>query len=57
MCEYTGEVDQEGNLCGEGKAFCETNSSRMKGTFFDNKEHGIGKSLCLNNVLNFVQLR
>ena len=52
---YSGEVDQDDNLCGHGIAVFKdpdgTNDT-FEGTFSDNERHGIGKALCINLLSN-----
>ena len=44
---YTGEVNQEGAVCGEGSAFQkEIPENKLRGTFLDGMNHGISKSIC-----------
>ena len=41
-CDYSGELDQDGNACGHGLAVCKTDQSkRWEGTWLKNKTHGI----------------
>ena len=44
MCEYQGEIDEDGNATGYGEAFNKMNK-RMKysGTWYNNLMHGICK--------------
>ena len=41
---YFGEVDQQGNACGEGKAIIDY--QEVYGTFYDDWPHGICTSYC-----------
>ena len=42
MCDYIGELDQNGEACGAGIATEPDNPSRKyEATFMDNKIHGI----------------
>ena len=42
MCDYIGELDQNGEACGAGIATESDNPSRKyEATFMDNKIHGI----------------
>ena len=43
---YTGEVDKNGKLCGYGVATrIDAPHIKLEGTFYKNREHGLGKSL------------
>ena len=46
---YTGEVDQDGKICGYGSAFSQDfPENTFEGTHFNDKPHGICKSFCRN---------
>ena len=59
-CLYSGEVDQDDNLCGYGTAIpvlkpgymgeVRRSNRKIEGTFFDGYEHGISESLHKNNL-------
>lgn len=40
--DYSGELDQDGNLCGHGVAIYPA-LLKYEGTFLNNKSHGFGK--------------
>ena len=44
LCEYTGEVDQKGNLCGFGSYIpIDFPHLRYEGTFLNDDWHGISE--------------
>ena len=51
MCEYQGEIDEDGNATGYGEAFNKMNK-RMKysGTWYNNLMHGICKVPQKSNI-------
>lgn len=57
LCTYTGEVDQNGNVCGSGVAISVENpNQKYELTSFDGRAHGICKSFFLYIYLKNVQL-
>ena len=46
LCEYTGEMDQEGNATGYGEAYNKINPRmRYSGTWLNNQMHGVCKQM------------
>ena len=54
-CKYTGEVDKNGELLGEGFSI-ECNRPYMKNEMIclNGAEHAICKSLCINYTASFI---
>ena len=45
-CEYTGELDSEGQACGIGTAVrLDDPTEKWEGTFMNDKPHGLGSYL------------
>ena len=48
---FTGEVDEDGNLCGHGIATrIDASHIKIEGTFLDDREHGVSMSISIRNM-------